>query len=245
MTSSEAPAVAVYRPGILELGYTGVICKTDCGSYIIKYPKEVPGADDYNQMHLDQLILERQIYERLGSHEGIIPYHGSYNTEGAIKLAYAKEGNLERYILAHEMQSPSQSLRVNWIRMLINTFHHLYTHKVLHQDVKLNNIFVHQNSVRLADFANGAIFPQDADMKTICTQDSLSRVDLLGIGCIMYSIATWSVYNYEYFENNRWPSSDEVPATDGVIYQEIIDKCWRNEYNNIQELYEDFYQLDK
>lgn len=81
-------------------------------------------------------------------------------------------------------------------------------------------------------------------MELVCTEDPLSRVDLLGIGCVMYSIATWSVYNYDYFEENCWPKPEEVPTTKGVIYREVIDKCWRNEYNNIPELCNDARRLD-
>lgn len=245
MAPSEPPAVAIYRPGFFEIGCTGVICKVDNDSYIVKYPKTFPGQDIYNDMYLEQMITERQIYERVGPHEGIISYHGHYNDEGAIKLTYARQGDLETYILARANRPPPQSLRAFWIRTLMKAFHHIYVRNVLHQDIKLNNIFVDQDSVKLGDFANGAIFPLGANMDAICAGDPLSRVDLLGIGCVIYSIAAWKVYNYGYFEKDCcWPRSDEVPETDGIMYREIIDKCWRNEYNNIPELYEDFQRLD-
>lgn len=90
-----------------------------------------------------------------------------------------------------------------WIRLLVETFYHIYSRKVLHQDVKLNNILINNNIPKVIDFANGAIFPIEADMELICAHDPLSRIDLLGIGCIMYSIGAWQDFEYDYFENNR------------------------------------------
>ncbi|KAK2750120.1 hypothetical protein FQN57_004615 [Myotisia sp. PD_48] len=240
MTSSKLHKVAVYRPGMITVGWTRVICKTN--DYIVKSPKICPGSDAYNEMHLDQMAVERQIYEHLGAHEGVISYLGLYNDEGAIKLTRASQGGLEIYITDHDM--PYQLLRASWIRSLIKTFYYIHTRNVLRQDVKLNNILLHHDSVKVIDFANGAIFPLDEAMETICAQDPLSRVDLLGISCVMYSIVAWRVYNFDYFEDNCFPKYDEIPSTDGLMFREIIDKCWGNHYNNIRELYEDFQQLD-
>ncbi|PGH16903.1 CAMK/CAMKL protein kinase [Polytolypa hystricis UAMH7299] len=242
MTSSEKVCISFQRPGCIAIGQTGEICKIN-NSYIVKYPKSFPGETAYNELRLTFITVERHIYERLGPHEGILPYHGLYDDSGAIKLAYARQGDLETYIPAHRM--PSESFRAAWIRSLVNAFCHIYSCKVLHQDVKLDNILIDNNSsLKIADFANGAIFPLDADMETICAEDPLSRVDILGIGCVMYSIATWTVYSYDYFEKECWPRPEEVPTTDGVMYGKIIDKCWRNEYSTIQSLYEDFQRLD-
>lgn len=135
--ATETPAVAVYRPGLLDVGLTGVICRVE-GTYVVKYPNTSPGNGFINEMRLEQMATERQIYERLGPHEGIIPYHGLHDDEGAIKLTYANQGDLEQYIRTHAM--PSQSLRAAWIRSIINAFNYTYSRKTLHQDVKLNNI---------------------------------------------------------------------------------------------------------
>nr|KMM66523.1 hypothetical protein CPAG_02861 [Coccidioides posadasii RMSCC 3488] len=86
-----------------------------------------------------------------------------------------------------------------WIQSLVAALYRIYSCKVLHQDVKLNNILVDNDLLKIADFANGAIFPPNTDMETIYTQDPLSQVDLLGIGCIIYSIAAWTPYSYDYY----------------------------------------------
>lgn len=144
-------------------------------------------------MFRDMIMNEKLIYERLGNHKGIISYLGIHNqSTGAIRLAYAKQGDLERYIQSHD--GPSEAIRAAWIQSLIETFWYIYSRKVLHQDVKPNNILVENGSLKVTDFANAAMYALDADMEEICGKDPLSRVDILGLGCIIYSIAAWKVF---------------------------------------------------
>lgn len=49
---------------------------------------------------------------------------------GAIKLVYAKQGNLSSYIRNHSI--PSQSFCAGYIQLLVETFYHTYCCKVLH-----------------------------------------------------------------------------------------------------------------
>lgn len=123
-------------------------------------------------MFRDMITNERLIYERLGDHKGIISYN---QATCAIRLAYAKEGGLERYILAHD--EPCEAVRASWIRSLVETFHYIYSQKALHRDVKPNNILVENGSLKVVDFANAAMHAFDADMEEICVKAPLSRVD--------------------------------------------------------------------
>ncbi|KKZ65929.1 hypothetical protein EMCG_08339 [[Emmonsia] crescens] len=47
--------------------------------------------------------------------------------------------------------------------------------------------------------------------------DPLSRVDLLCLGCVIYSIATWQVFMDDYFEKDRWPAPEELPPTSDFL----------------------------
>ncbi|EFE39952.1 hypothetical protein TRV_05339 [Trichophyton verrucosum HKI 0517] len=242
-----APAVinVPQRPGFITIGITGIICKE--GDFIVKYPKTEPEtssyAQGYNIMQLKMMDTERQIYERLGPHDSIIRYYGPLDDSGAFKLAYAKQGDLEKYIPRHEM--PSKATRIAWIRSLIEGFYHIYSSKVLHQDVKPNNVLVHDGSVKIIDFANGEIFPPDTDMEKVYTDDPFAKGDLCGIASVIYSVSAWRVFYYEYFEDNRFPRPDEIPNTEALLYREIIDKCWRNEYHSVRSLYEDFQKHEQ
>lgn len=185
------------------------------------------------------IMNERLIYERLGKHEGIIPYLGVHNqSTGAIKLAYAKQGDLECYIQSHD--EPPEKIRATWIQSLVETFWYIYSQKILHQDVKPNNILVEKGSLKVIDFANAAMYALDADMEEICAKDPLSRVDILGLGCIIYSIAAWRVFYYDYFEHDCWPEPGTLPTTSNLLFADIINGCWRDSYGTMKSLYEDF-----
>jgi serine/threonine protein kinase len=225
------------RPGCIAIGWSGEICRIDDSS-VVKHPKFFPGHPTYNEQYRDLITLERIIYERLGDHKGIIKYLGIADMKtGAIRLAYAKQGDLSTYIQTHDM--PSQSFRDRWIQLLMETFYHIYCRKVLHQDIKLNNILVDNDCLKVIDFANGALLPLDADMEATCADDPLSRVDLLCLGCVIYSIATWQAFIYDYFEKDRWPMPEELPPTSDIPCGDIIKKCWEDKYSTIASLYED------
>jgi serine/threonine protein kinase len=225
------------RPGCIAIGWSGEICRIDDSS-VVKHPKFFPGHPTYNEQYRDLITLERIIYERLGDHKGIIEYLGIADMKtGAVRLAYAKQGDLSTYIQSHDM--PSQSFRDRWIQLLMETFYHIYCCKVLHQDIKLNNILVDNDCLKVIDFANGALLPLDADMEATCADDPLSRVDLLCLGCVIYSIATWQAFIYDYFEKDRWPMPEELPPTSDIPCGDIIKKCWEDKYSTIASLYED------
>lgn len=236
------------RPGCIAIGMTGEICKID-DSYVVKHPKTYPGDPTYDELRLHFMAIERQIYERLGSHKDILSYHGLWDDSGAIKLAYAKHGNLEEYISKHDM--PSDAVRAKWVESLMTAFYYVYSCKVLHQDAKLNNVFVDDDEneeggkvLKLADFGCGAIFPLDTDMEKVYAEDPLAKCDIVAIGCMIYAISTWKFYDYDFYTEQRGPGPDEAPATEGLFYRDVIDKCWRNEYHSIRDLYEDFQRLN-
>ncbi|GAT25135.1 hypothetical protein RIB2604_01900870 [Aspergillus luchuensis] len=203
------------------MGYSGYICKADEDT-IIKHPRYLPDNEPYNEVYRDMISTEKQTYERLGNHKGIIPFLGVH----------------DHYIQNHD--KPSEAIRASWIQSIVETFWHIYPCKVLHQDVKPNNILVHNDSPKVADFGNAEIYALYADMEAIYMEEPFPRVYILGIGCIIYSIAAWRAFWYDYFEQDRWPESEDLPVTTGLLCEDIIRKCWSNSYENMQSLYEDF-----
>ncbi|PLB47527.1 hypothetical protein P170DRAFT_496245 [Aspergillus steynii IBT 23096] len=221
--SDETIVHVKYPPNCIAFGFSETICKVDEDT-VVKHPQVIPDNDPYNLMFRDMIMNEALIYERLGNHQGVVPYLGVHDEAiGAIRLAYAKEGDLEHYIQSHD--KPSETIRAMWIPSLLETFRYIYSRKVLHQDVKPNNILVDNGSLKAVDFANSAMWALDADMEDVCREDPLSRVDILGLGY------------------DRWPQPDDLPPTSGLLYGDIIKKCWSDSYGTIKELYEGFIDL--
>lgn len=233
-----------HTQGYVTTGFSGLIYKLD-SEYVVKKPKLLPASptnDSYNLQFQNMITTEAKIYERLGQHEGVIQYHGVYDMKtGAIKLAYATQGDLSTYI--QKSPEPSMEDRADWIRSIARTVFHFYSCKVLHQDIKPSNVLVSRGFLKFIDFGNSQIFELDTDMEQVFNNDELARVDLLGIGCIIYTIAAWKVFSYDYFEGEHWPSPDELPSTDGILCEDIIQKCWKNRYCSVRSLYEDVIAL--
>ena len=241
-SSSASQNVYVVRPEgrYIASGFAADIYQTgEC--CVIKRPKFFPGYDAENQSFRDLVDNERKVYERLGSHEGIITYFGiSDESTGTIKLAYANNGDLSDYITT--CPKPSKADRAAMIRLLSTTWFHIYSQNVSVQDIKTENILVQGGVPRVGDFTQSIIFPLDANMRKICPKDTL-RVDLVGIGCVIYSIAAWDVFNYDYFAEQRWPGPEDLKPTDHIMCGEIIKKCWNGKYSSVEALYDDVINL--
>jgi hypothetical protein len=96
---------------------------------------------------------------------------------------------------------------------------------------------------KVGDFTQSILFPLDADMRKICPRDTL-RVDLVGIGCVIYSIAAWEVFDYDFIEQ-RWPSAEDLKPTDHVMSGKIIEKCWDGDYSSVKTLHDEATRLLK
>jgi serine/threonine protein kinase len=217
-------------------GFAADIYQTD-EHHVIKRPKFFPGYDVENQSFRDLVDNERKVYERLGSHEGILKYFGiSDESTGAIKLAYANNGDLSHYIMTYH--KPPQARRAAMIRLLSTAWLYIYSQNVSVQDIKTENILIQDGMPKIGDFTQSILFPLNVDIHEACPKDVL-RADLVGIGCVIYSIAAWEVFDYYYFASRRWPGPEDFRPTDHIMCGKIIKKCWNGKYKSMKSLHDD------
>jgi serine/threonine protein kinase len=208
---------------------------------VMKEPKIHPekGANTayFNMVNRAEILNEIAVYERLGSHDGIIQCFKV--RDGSIELAFASQGDLLSYMQMNPL--PSRQFRAKWIQMLVDTFSYAHTRRVVVQDVTLRNVLVHNNSLKLSDFGESALLPLDTDMEHFCVNDTTPKIEILHLGCILYSIAIWREFKYDYFDTERWPEAGELPATDDIPFASIIQKCWNGEYASMEALQRDMH----
>ncbi|KAF1962102.1 hypothetical protein CC80DRAFT_400151, partial [Byssothecium circinans] len=178
-----------------------------------------------------------EAYERLGSHDGIIQCFKALDE--SIELAFANQGDLSAYMQTNSL--PSRELRAKWIRSLVDTFSYVHARRVLVQDIALRNVLVHDSSLKLADFGQALLLPLDTDMERFCENDTNSQIEILELGCLLYSIAVWQELKYDYFDTKRWPEAGELPETDDILFASIVKKCWNGEYASMEELQKDMH----
>lgn len=129
---------------VIGNGMTGIILKLGEGRAVkkakqyqlgqLQNPEDVEYINKINQQNLDNEI---QVFQRLGSYKGIIPFFQT--SQYRIELALAQE-NLESYL--ETCPESENSLKSSWILSLINTFTYVHSRKVFVDDIALRNILI-------------------------------------------------------------------------------------------------------
>ncbi|PGH02007.1 hypothetical protein AJ79_07745 [Helicocarpus griseus UAMH5409] len=155
--------------------------------------------------------------------------HTACVNEGNV-ICLTNEANVYRRLGKHE--------GIIEIRSLANTFAYVHSRKVVVEDISLENILVHNNRLKLADFGNSFI-PMDTDMERFCIEEITPELEIFHLGCVLYSISVWSGYKYDCFEHNCLPPSSQLPQMNGIIGEIIVTKCWTGGYASMEILEED------
>ncbi|PGH09030.1 hypothetical protein AJ79_05759 [Helicocarpus griseus UAMH5409] len=190
--------------------------------------------------------IAKAIYQRLGTHNGII--HCFKVHDRSTELALAKQGNLEQYILTHPA-APSVERRRLWIQELAEAFGHVHERRVVPQDVALRNILVHNDSLKLCDFGDSVLLPLESDMACFSVGGGVTpQVEIARVGCVFYSVAVWRVFEC-HFDDGEGDDDDDgngkvfsqtelldVSTDGGVLFASAIEKCWGRGYASMEAL---------
>lgn len=223
--------------GVVGFGMTGLVLGLD-ENRVVKIAK-VYSLDDYdgqarmdmeyiNEINRRTLQHEKSVYERLGSHGGIVSCLKA--SDHGIELAFAKDGDLEDYIV--EKTEPHDSFKIQWILSLIDTLSYVHSRRVFVDEIALRNCLVSDEQLKLSDFGQSILLPLAADVDTVCEDGLTAKIEILHLGWIIYSIIVWRVHKYYFFSrgNSKWPDPKDLPPTDHLLCGTIIKKCWNGEY---------------
>lgn len=228
---------------MIGIGMTGIVLDMGDGR-VVKTPKQYPpesyknagDAEYMNEIRRQTLQNEIEVFERLGHHKGII--HCFKRSQHGIELDSA-ESDLESYLETHP--EPENSLKMSWMLRLVDAFSYIHSRKVFVDDIALRNILVLDGELKLADFGQSILLPLDIDINSASENDLTAKIDILHLGWILYSIASWCVHKYYFFDSSdlSWPGPDSFPDVDGVLCGDVIRKCWRGEYTSMEDVQND------
>lgn len=228
---------------VIGIGMTGIVHEIGEDRVVKKAKKsqlrDAGDAEYMNKMNQEILENEIQVFKRLDNGEGIIPCFRL--SQYGIELVRASE-DLESYLENHPERE--NTLKVKWIISLVNTFSYIHSCKVFVDDIAPRNILILDDQPKVADFGQSVLLPLDADIASANTNDLNVRIEILHLGWILYSIASWHVNKYYFFDENPdlcWPVS--FPNVDGVVCGEIIKKCWHGEYVSMDNVKLEALQL--
>ncbi|PHH66054.1 hypothetical protein CDD81_579 [Ophiocordyceps australis] len=200
--------------------------------------------------------IERAVYERLGAHPYILPYHGEavYHFEDTAQkvlvLQYCARGMLgQEYV---EGRVPPAAQRTRWLSQIVDALCHLHAHHITHADLGIHNILIQDDSsIALADFGGSGI-DSSPSLVAPCTRYArplISPVDIItplddifALGGVLYELCTgrllfWDLQADEdqvaaRYAQGRYPDLELVPP--GI--RAVILACWRLEVQSVDEV---------
>jgi serine/threonine protein kinase len=118
-----------------------------------------------------QALAEVQVLRQL-RHPNIIEYHDCFcpsPTQLCIVMGYADGGDLEQRLAQRRGQPLPEAQVVEWLLQLLLALKHMHDRKILHRDIKCQNIFLmRNNTLKLGDF--GISRTLDHTLQKACTQ---------------------------------------------------------------------------
>ena len=140
-------------------------------------------------------------------HPNIVSYQGSFEELGKlfILMDYCDGGDLHSKISSRKNQLLEEDLIINWFVQLCLGLKHIHDRKILHRDVKTQNIFLNRQGtiVKVGDFGISKVMNSTVELARTCigTPYYLSpeicegrpynhKSDVWSLGCVLYELVS-------------------------------------------------------
>jgi NIMA (never in mitosis gene a)-related kinase len=152
-------------------------------------------------------LKETQIHQKL-AHKNILHFKEYYleNDMLVMIMEYCEFGDLSVYVKERKEKGElfEEALIVNWLVQMLFGLNYLHERKVLHRDIKSQNIFIDsEGAIKLADFGISKMLEHTQNLAStvVGTPYYLSpeawsstgynfKSDIWSLGCVLYELCT-------------------------------------------------------
>ncbi|XP_063691755.1 serine/threonine-protein kinase Nek1-like isoform X4 [Bolinopsis microptera] len=178
--------------------------KRDGKKYVIKQI----GISKMTQKEKDEARKEVSVLAKM-NHPNIVSYQDSFEEKGSLSIVmdYCEGGDMFNTINQQKGQLFSEEQILDWFAQTCLAIKHVHDRKILHRDIKSQNIFLTsvdgKLTIKLGDFGISRVLRNTAELARTCigTPYYLSpeicenrpynnKSDVWALGCVLYELAT-------------------------------------------------------
>lgn len=249
---------------LLGRGTSGMVSVYDAETVLKCYVVWLDGRRRYVREPSDdcKVLLDHEyaVYKRLGTHPHILRHFGFVEVEPGIhslRLELAAKGDLRAYIRKNPPDIVSNVECLEWLVNISSAVVHVHSCGVYHCDITCRNILLTSNNIpKLSDFGSSkmdGLEPRTAEemwyelpLRGRAWKDRpYVQKELFALGCAVYEIMAWNKPFGEFTADKveQRYAAEEFPDTQGVLGEDIIWRCWREEYKSAADACKDLTAL--